>query len=64
MSKSKTISPRKRHALELLLHRLGHISTRSLMSGYAVNDWQDIELRKDTYPFCALYQISSILETC
>ena len=34
------------------------------MSGYAVNDWQDIELRKDTYPFCASYQISSIWETC
>ena len=45
MSKSKKIAPRKKVALGLLHHRLGHISTVSLMDGYTENVWQDIVLR-------------------
>ena len=51
MSKSKKIAPRKKVALELLHPRLGHISTRSLMSGYTANICQYIELRIDPDPF-------------
>ena len=45
MTKSKKITPRKKVALEILYHRLGHISTRSLMAGDTVNICQDIEIR-------------------
>ena len=60
MSKSKKKAPRKKVSLELLHHRLGHISTRSLMAGYTANIWNDIELRIDTDPFCISCQISSM----
>ena len=42
MYKSKKIIPRKKVALELLHHRLGHISTISLMDGDTANVWQGI----------------------
>ena len=45
MERSKKIAPRKKVALELLHHRLGHISARSLMDGDNGNVWKDIELR-------------------
>ena len=54
------MSPRKKVYLVLLNHRLGHISTRSLMAGDNENFWQDIELRRYTHPFCTSCQISSI----
>ena len=57
MSKSKKITSRKKVVLELLHHRLGHISTRSLMAGDNVKFWNDIELSIDTDPLCKLYQI-------
>ena len=61
MSKSKNISPRKKVALELLQHRLGHRSTRSLMDGDTENVWQDIELSIDPDPFFTSCQISLII---
>ena len=60
ISKSKKISPRKKFALELLHHRLGHRYTRSLMAGYTANVCKDIELRIYPDPFCTSCQISSI----
>ena len=33
------MAPRKKVALELLHHRLGHKSTRSLMAGDTANIW-------------------------
>ena len=42
MSKSKQLAPRNKVALELLHHRLGHISTRSLMDGDTEKFWKDI----------------------
>ena len=36
MSKTTKLAPRKKVALELLHHRLGHISTISLMNGDTV----------------------------
>ena len=59
-TKSKKISPGKKVALKLLHHRLGHISTRSLMAGDTTNVWQDIELKIYPDPFCTLCQISSM----
>ena len=58
--KSRKIAPRKKAALELLHHRLGHRYTRSLMSGDNANICQDIELRINPDPFCTSCQISSI----
>ena len=60
MSKSKKVVPKKKVALGLSHHRLGHIYTRSLMDGYTANIWQDIELRIDPYSFCTSCQISSM----
>ena len=51
MSKSKKIAPRKKVAIKLLDHILGHRYTRSLMSGDTANFWKGIELGIDTYPF-------------
>ena len=51
MSKSKKIAPRNKVSLKLLHHRLGHRSTRSLMAGYTVKIWHEIELRIDPEPF-------------
>ena len=42
MSKSNKLTPRKKVALELFHHRLGHRSTRSLMTGDTKNVWKDI----------------------
>ena len=44
---------------EILHHRLGHISTRSLISGYTANVCQDIELRIYPDPFYTSCQIFS-----
>ena len=41
MSKKK-VSARKKMALELLHQRLGHRSTRSLLSGDTANVWEDV----------------------
>ena len=49
--KTKKIAPIKKVALELLHHRLGHISTISLMAGDTENVWKYIELRIDPDPF-------------
>ena len=51
---------RKKIALELLHHRLGHISTRSLLYGDTANVWEDVELRIDPDPFCTSCQIYSM----
>ena len=51
-SKSKKLPPRKKVDLELLHHRLGHISTISLMAGDTANVYKDIELRIDLDHFC------------
>ena len=48
----KNIAPRRKVALELLHHRLGHISTRSFMAGDTANVWQDILISIDPDPFC------------
>ena len=47
----KKITPRKKVALELLHHRLGHISTRSLMAVDIANVWKYIQLRIYSDPF-------------
>ena len=60
MSKSKEIAPRKKVALELLHHRLGNRSNRSLMAEYTADIWKDIEPRIDPDPFYKLCQISSM----
>ena len=46
--------------MELLLHRLGHISTISLKAGDNSKVWNYIELRIDPHPLCTICQISSI----
>ena len=57
---SKKTRARKKIDLELLHQRLGHRSTRSLLSGDTANVWEDVELRIDPYPFGTSCQISSI----
>ena len=59
-TKSKKIAHIKKVSLELLYHRFGKRSTRSLMAGDTANVWQDIELRIDLDPFCTSCHISSI----
>ena len=49
---------RKKIALELMHHRLGHRSTRSLMAGDTANVWEDAELKIDADPFCTSCKIS------
>ena len=51
MSKKNKFPARKKIALELLHHRLGHRSTRSLLAGETSNVWEDVELRIDPEPF-------------
>ena len=51
MPKSKKIALRKKSALELLHHILGHRSTKSLMAGDTANFWKGIEIRIDPDPF-------------
>ena len=60
MSKKNKFPARKKIALELLHQRLGHRSTISLLSWYAANVWEDVELRIDPEPFCTSCQISSM----
>ena len=57
-SKKNKFPARKKIALELLHQRLGHRSTRSLLSGDTDNVWEDVELRIDPDPFCTSCQIS------
>ena len=52
MSKSKTFSPRKKFALELLHQRIGHRYTRSFIAGDTENVWKDTEIRIYPDPFC------------
>ena len=59
-SKKNTLPARNKIDLELLHQRLGHSSTRSLLSGYTANVWEDVELRIYPDPFCTLCQISSM----
>ena len=59
-SKLEKLAPRKKVALELLHHRLGHRYTISLMDGDPENVWKDIELRIDSDPFCTSCKISSM----
>ena len=58
MSKSKKLAPRKKVALGLLYHILGHISTRSLMDGDTENVWKDIEPKVYPDPLFKSCQIS------
>ena len=52
MTKKNKSPARKKITLELLYQRLGHRSTRSLLSGDTDNVWEYIELRIYPYPFC------------
>ena len=52
MSKTNKLQSRKKIALELLHHRLGHISTILFMSGGTANFWKGIELRIVSDSFC------------
>ena len=36
------------------------MSTRSLLAGYTVNVWQEIDIRLDPEPFCTSFQISTM----
>ena len=58
--KSKKVAPRKKVALGLFYHRLGHRYTRLLMALDTKIFWQDIELRIYPNPFCTSCQISSM----
>ena len=60
MSKKNKLPARKKIALELLHHRLGHRYTISLLAGYAANIREDVELRIYPDPFCTSCQISSM----
>ena len=60
MSKKNKFPARKKIALDFLHDRLGHRSTRSLLSGDTANVWEYIDLRTDTYPFCTSCQIYSM----
>ena len=60
ISKSNKIAPRKKFALGLLHHILGHIYTISLMYDYTKNVWKDIELRIYPDSFGASCQIYSM----
>ena len=59
-SKPQNQIPEKKVSLKLLHHRLGHISTRSLLDGYTANVWKYFELRVYPEPFCTSCQISTI----
>ena len=60
MSKTKKLPSKKKISLELLHQRLGHRSTRSFLSGYTDNAWEDIYLRIDQDPIFTSCQISSM----
>ena len=56
----KQFPARKKIALELLHHRLGSKSTRSLLVGDTVNIWEDVELKIYPEPCCTSFQIYSM----
>ena len=58
--KSKKLAPRNKFALKLFHHRLGHISTRSLMAGDTANIWKGVGIRIHIEPFFTPCQISSV----
>ena len=58
--KDKEVTIQKKNALELLYQRLGHRFTRSLLSGYTDNVWEDIEIIIYPDPSCTSCQISSM----
>ena len=58
ISKTKILPARKKIALELLHHRLGHRSTISFLAADTVNFCEDIEIRIYPDPFCTSCQIS------
>ena len=60
MSKKNKFLAKNKIALELLNHRLGHISTRSLLDGDNANVWEYAEIRIYPDPFCTSCQISSM----
>ena len=60
MSITKKLPSRKKIALELLRHRLGHRTNIPLWDEDTANVWEDIELRIDTDPFCTSCQIYSM----
>ena len=51
MSKKNKFPARKKIALDLLHHKLGHRSTRLLLAGDTTNVWEDVELRIDPDTF-------------
>ena len=57
---SKRNPKRKKIALELMHHRLGHRYTRSLIAGDTANVWEYAELKMDADPFCTSCKISSM----
>ena len=59
-AKPKKVTLRKKVALELLHHILGHKCTRSLMAGDTANVWKNVELRIDPDPFFTSCHISLI----
>ena len=63
MSKTNKLPARKKISLELLHQRLGHRSTRLLLTGDTANVQEDIEIRIDPDPFCTSCQISSMDES-
>ena len=54
----KEIAPRKKVALKLLHHILGHRSTRSFMAVFTANVWKYNKLRIYTETFCTSCHIS------
>ena len=60
MESPKKNPARKKFALEWMHQRLGHRSTRSLISGDTANIWEDAELKIDPDPFCTSCKISSM----
>ena len=60
MSKKNKLLARKKISLELLHHRLGNRSTRSLIAGDTANFWEDVELIIDPDSFCTSCQIYSM----
>ena len=60
MSKTKKLPSINKIALELLHHKLGHGSIRSLLAGDTAHVWEYIELRIDPDPFCTSCQIYSM----
>ena len=60
MFKTKKLPSSKKFCLELLHHRLGHKSIRSLLAGDTANEWEDIEIIIYPDPFLTSCQISSV----